>query len=70
MAPYSDMMTFSACVKSILGIVMSTVLTGPEAASSRLDVIDLPAGFVSGGITNGEGWTAYVGSVAGDSTHA
>ncbi|CAM9764608.1 unnamed protein product [Ectocarpus sp. 12 AP-2014] len=33
-------------------------------ASSRLDVIDLPTGFSPEGITNGEGWTAYVGSLS------
>ncbi|CAM9696372.1 unnamed protein product [Ectocarpus sp. 13 AM-2016] len=33
-------------------------------ASSRLDVIDLPTGFAPEGITNGEGWTAYVGSLS------
>ncbi|CAN0019062.1 unnamed protein product [Ectocarpus sp. 6 AP-2014] len=32
-------------------------------ASSRLDVIDLPTGFFPEGITNGEGWTAFVGSL-------
>ncbi|CAN0371531.1 unnamed protein product [Pylaiella littoralis] len=33
-------------------------------ASARLDVIDLPLGFFPEGITNGEEWTAYVGSLA------
>lgn len=36
------------------------------AASSRLDVIDLPVGFAPEGITNGDEWTAYVGSIIGE----
>lgn len=55
---------FLTGVKTIFGIVASLILTASNVASKRLDVIDLPDGFVSGGITNGEGWTAYVGSVA------
>ncbi|CAB1101468.1 unnamed protein product [Ectocarpus sp. CCAP 1310/34] len=34
----------------------------PSEGSLRLDVIDLPTGFFPEGITNGEGWTAFVGS--------
>ncbi|CAB1100032.1 unnamed protein product [Ectocarpus sp. CCAP 1310/34] len=37
-------------------------------ASSRLDVIDLPTGFFPEGITNGEGWTAFVGSLLSESS--
>lgn len=60
---------FLTGVKTIFGIVASLILTASNVASKRLDVIDLPDGFVSGGITNGEGWTAYVGSVAGENMH-
>lgn len=43
----------------------ATPLLGTVGASSRLDVIGLPLGFYPEGITNGEGWTAYVGSLVG-----
>ncbi|CAM9350375.1 unnamed protein product [Ectocarpus fasciculatus] len=43
-------------------LAASWVIIASEA-SSRLDVIDLPTGFFPEGITNGEGWTAYVGSL-------
>lgn len=39
---------------------------GPANASSRLDVIDLPVGFRPEGITNGEEWIAYVGSLVSE----
>ena len=42
-------------------LAASWVVIGSEA--SRLDLIDLPTGFFPEGITNGEGWTAYVGSL-------
>ncbi|CAM9667174.1 unnamed protein product [Scytosiphon promiscuus] len=40
---------------------------GCVGASSRLDVIELPMGFYPEGITNGEEWTAYVGSLVNGS---
>lgn len=47
---------------------MLTVATVVSAASSRLDIIDLPTGFFPEGITLAEEWTVYVGSLA-DGTH-
>lgn len=44
----------------LLGIVASFVIVGSEA-SSGLDVVDLPVGFMPEGITRGEDWTVYVG---------
>lgn len=50
------------------GLVISLVLVGLEVATSRLDVIDLPMGFFPEGIARGgEDWTAYVGSLNGES---
>eukprot|EP00904_Undaria_pinnatifida_P000569 jgi/Undpi1/10512/HiC_scaffold_29.g12962.m1 len=43
---------------------MLTVATVVSAASSRLDIIDLPTGFFPEGITLAEEWTVYVGSFA------
>lgn len=37
-----------------------------SAASSRLDVIDLPTGFFPEGIALGEEWTVYVSSLGGE----
>ena len=57
---------------AIMGLarVFSAILLaiGSAAASSRLDVIDLPVGFVPEGITNGDEWIAYVGSLVGERT--
>lgn len=47
-------------------LIVSLALIGLEAATSRVDVIDLPMGFFPEGITRGgEDWTAYVGSLNG-----
>eukprot|EP00903_Cladosiphon_okamuranus_P016257 g14994.t1 len=45
-------------------LLLASVLVGCANASSRLDVIDLPVGFFPEGITNGDEWIAYVGSLA------
>lgn len=46
------------------GLLSASLMTiGLKNTSARLDVIDLPLGFWPEGITNGEGWTAYVGSL-------
>lgn len=42
-------------------ILASLAVLGSKASAERLDVIDLPLGFMPEGITLGEGWTAYVG---------
>ncbi|CAM9164405.1 unnamed protein product, partial [Hapterophycus canaliculatus] len=52
-------MKLSGFLSASLAILGSAFVS----ASSRLDVIDLPNGFYPEGITNGEGWTAYVGSL-------
>lgn len=44
--------------------LLASLVIGP-AASARLDVVDLPMGWKPEGITNGKGWTAYVGSLVG-----
>lgn len=56
-----------------LGRMMARLLAGlfvvgslAIATSAKPDVIDLPTGFFPEGITNGEEWTAYVGSLAGE----
>lgn len=61
-------MTFSTDVKGFFGLIASIFLAGSEAVTG-LDVINLPDGFVPGGITSGGGWKVYVGSIAGDNTH-
>lgn len=38
---------------------------GAAAKSSRLDVINLPVGFMPEGIALAEAWTVYVGSLQG-----
>lgn len=45
-------------------LVASVVFLGSEA-SSGMDVVDLPTGFMPEGITRGEGWTVYVGNRIG-----
>eukprot|EP00752_Nemacystus_decipiens_P012928 g11442.t1 len=45
-------------------LLASVLIIGSANGSSRLDVIDLPLGFFPEGITNGDEWTAYVGSLA------
>lgn len=68
---------FSLCELESLGIIVMGIVLffftfllnfGCAAASSRLDVIDLPLGFSPEGITNGDEWTAYVGSLIGELT--
>ena len=41
---------------------MLTIAATVVTACSRLDIIDLPAGFFPEGITLAEEWTVYVGS--------
>ncbi|CAM9340050.1 unnamed protein product [Ectocarpus sp. 6 AP-2014] len=45
------------------GVLLASSVMIIASASSKLDVIDLPRGFFPEGITNGEGWTAFVGSL-------
>lgn len=47
-------------------ILMLAMVETISAASSRLDVIDLPTGFFPEGIALGEEWTVYVGSLGGE----
>lgn len=47
-------------------LLASALIIASATASSRLDVIDLPLGFFPEGITNGDGWIAYVGSLASE----
>lgn len=47
-------------------LLASVLIVGSASASSRLDVIDLPVGFFPEGITNGDGWIAYVGSLTSE----
>lgn len=62
-------MVFSTGVKHFFALIASMFLAGSEAVTG-LDVINLPDGFVSGGITGGSGWKIYVGSIAGDNMPA
>ncbi|CAM9316699.1 unnamed protein product [Ascophyllum nodosum] len=48
---------------SSISIILICSLVGSAAATSRLDVVDLPMGFSPEGITNGDEWIAYVGSL-------
>ena len=52
----------------ILGTLVVTLWVAghASAASSRLDVIELPVGFNPEGIMLGDGWTVYVGSQNGE----
>lgn len=46
-----------------IALAAGGAFSGVTAASSRLDVIDLPVGFSPEGIALAEEWTVYVSSV-------
>lgn len=60
----TSMMAISGVVAAAVAIVVATggAFSGATAASSRLDIIDLPVGFFPEGIALAEDWTVYVGS--------
>lgn len=49
-------------LRGFLATVVLAIVATAVAASSRLDIIDLPLGFSPEGITLAEKWTVYVGS--------
>lgn len=59
------MATVSRVVAATAAIIAAAVgaFSGVAAASSRLDIIDLPVGFSPEGIALADEWTVYVGSI-------
>lgn len=49
-------------LQGFFATVVLTIVATVVAATSRLDIIDLPVGFSPEGITLAEKWTVYVGS--------
>lgn len=49
-------------LQRVLAATVLTIAATAVAATSRLDIIDLPTGFFPEGITLAEEWTVYVGS--------
>lgn len=49
-------------LQGVLAAIVLTIVATAVAATSRLDIIDLPTGFFPEGMTLAEKWTVYVGS--------